>query len=392
MLAFDLVELKLVYTWMLFMINLEKDIVRMQQGCAEVSVVAKANRKRHDRLVIDIYNLDCSRHPEDHLGWWLFHFQKKLTGKLRLDFTCIEQNSVLLEKEDSIITPADCWFNPEYHFSPVQDLHLIIRDSDNRAIQKETYQLVNDEPAILKKFYDNLHATDGYKTTGNTFLETMHGFKLGILKTIFNSMLKDQDRVLDVGCGNSLFTEIAPLWNFQLVCCDLGEPVIKERIRLFPQYQWLVADVHLLPFDNHSFDALFAGEIIEHMPSIQTTLQQWWRVLKPGGIMILTTPNRMRLRNRANHSRRPLGPDHLNELSYDEIITELEECGFTVLQSHGFYLELFLNWWSRRAKIDYLQSSGNVLRNVKLMNVLNYIGRFFPRYALGLIFVAQKKK
>ena len=104
----------------------------------------------------------------------------------------------------------------------------------------------------------------------------------------------------------------------------------------------------------------------------------------------MTTPNRSRLRNRVNHSRRPLGSDHINELSFNQAHHELSQAGFKVIKSTGLYVELFLNWFNRGTKVDYLQSSGNKPENIRWMNLLNRIGQFFPRYAFGMIFIASK--
>jgi len=374
------------------MIRLGREIVRLSQDKnARVDVCVRTLSGNNDRLVVDIYRFNGPRHPEDHLGWWLFHFKRHCQGDLLFDFSVIGPLSVRFEKDGEVSSAADCWFNPDYTFSPVQDLHLVLRDRQNRVQGQRTCQLINDQPAILKQFYDQLHATDGYKTAGNTFLNTLHRFKLGLLRNIFETRIKAGERVLDVGCGNSLFTEIAPEWPFKLYCCDLGEPVIRQRRSLFPQHDWLVSDVVHLPFRQGIFDALFAGEIIEHMPSVSHTLREWNRVLVPGGTLVLTTPNRRRLRNRINRSYRPLGEDHLNELSFSEIRDELEKAGFTVVDNQSFYLELLLNWWTTGLKLDYLQSSANKPNNIRIMNTLNWLGGYFPNYAFGLIFIARKR-
>ena len=75
--------------------------------------------------------------------------------------------------------------------------------------------------------------------------------------------------------------------------------------------RWLVADAHPLPFRDAAFDALFAGELIEHLPDPRPALAEFRRVLRPGGALILTTPNRLRLANLADGSERPYSPDHL---------------------------------------------------------------------------------
>ena len=57
-----------------------------------------------------------------------------------------------------------------------------------------------------------------------------------------------------------------------------------------------VFDADAVPFRDGEFDALFAGEIIEHVTDVRReALREWWRVLKPGGVAVITTPNRERL-------------------------------------------------------------------------------------------------
>jgi hypothetical protein len=114
-------------------------------------------------------------------------------------------------------------------------------------------------------------------------------------------------------------------------------------------------------------------------------------VLRPGGTLILTTPNRRRLANVADGSERPYSPDHLSELSYDEVRSLLAAEGFEVLHATGLHLELLLNWLSPLPKLDRLQRRWNRRWAVPLMRLLLAAGGLAPRYALDLIFVARKR-
>ena len=70
---------------------------------------------------------------------------------------------------------------------------------------------------------------------------------------------------------------------------------VQTRARQFPHQTWAVFDADAVPFRDGEFDALFAGEMVEHVPDVRRTLREWWRVLKPGGVAVITTPNRERL-------------------------------------------------------------------------------------------------
>jgi SAM-dependent methyltransferase len=155
--------------------------------------------------------------------------------------------------------------------------------------------------------------------------------------------------------------------------------------------QWVVAEAAPLPFRSESFHALFAGELIEHLLDPRQALAEFRRVLQPQGVLVLTTPNRRRLANVVDGSDRPYSPDHLSELSYDEVQVMLAEEGFEVLEATGVHLELMLNWLSRQPKLDRLQRRWNRRWALPLMRALLPAGALLPRFALDLIFVARKR-
>jgi ubiquinone/menaquinone biosynthesis C-methylase UbiE len=152
----------------------------------------------------------------------------------------------------------------------------------------------------------------------------------------------------------------------------------------------VVGDAHPLPFRDASFDGLFAGELVEHLPDPEAGIEEFRRVLRPGGMLVLTTPNRRRLANVVDRSERPYSPDHLSELSYDEARALLRAHGFEILDETGLHLELLLNWTSPMPKLDRLQRGWNRRWAVPLMRALLAAGALAPRYALDLVFVARR--
>lgn len=52
----------------------------------------------------------------------------------------------------------------------------------------------------------------------------------------------------------------------------------------------LVSDITVIPAPDKSFDAILCSEVLEHVPEPDRALDEFTRLLKPGGILILTAP------------------------------------------------------------------------------------------------------
>lgn len=108
-----------------------------------------------------------------------------------------------------------------------------------------------------------------------------------------------------------------------------------------------------LPFENDSFDFVFAGEIIEHIFDTRFFLGEINRVLKTDRYLIITTPNLARLDDRFKlllgktpRQTSPLHPYlnmHIRPFTYDSLKNALRATGFSdfTLRSNAFILDLF---------------------------------------------------
>jgi SAM-dependent methyltransferase len=97
---------------------------------------------------------------------------------------------------------------------------------------------------------------------------------------------------LDLSAGDGLSTQMLRQRGWRVIPTE----------RKVSRPGWVAADlVRDLPFRSESFDLVLLLEVIEHLPDIPHSLREIARVLKPGGIAIVTTPNRLNVVSRVHY-------------------------------------------------------------------------------------------
>ncbi len=99
-------------------------------------------------------------------------------------------------------------------------------------------------------------------------------------------------RLLDAGCGAGPALRYLQQEGFRLTASDyIFFPLLEARKRT-PEVPFLNCDLNQgLPFADGAFDVILASEVIEHLSQDALFLSEVWRVLAPGGALLLTTPN-----------------------------------------------------------------------------------------------------
>jgi SAM-dependent methyltransferase len=127
-------------------------------------------------------------------------------------------------------------------------------------------------------------------------------------------------RVLDLGCRSGAFTRNFLEGN-EVVGLDVDRAALAKAAAL--GIETVVANVdEPLPFPDGSFDAVVAGELLEHLQFPRALVVEARRVLRPGGVLVGSVPNAFRLQSRLRFLRgRPPedDPTHLHMLSPHEV-------------------------------------------------------------------------
>ncbi|MEF2230549.1 MAG: class I SAM-dependent methyltransferase, partial [Pseudodesulfovibrio sp.] len=108
-----------------------------------------------------------------------------------------------------------------------------------------------------------------------------------------------------------------------------------------------------LALPDDTFDVIICREVIEHVESVPHTLREFFRILKPGGTLILTFPNRLQIRSRFLHLFSgfyrgmkspinldvPFGEAHINLIGYPEMDYFLRKTGYSVRSVASSYFQ-----------------------------------------------------
>jgi ubiquinone/menaquinone biosynthesis C-methylase UbiE len=134
----------------------------------------------------------------------------------------------------------------------------------------------------------------------------------------------DQKKIgLDIGCGDGVMLYKAILSGGRVVGVDLAhkglslaQEQIKARVKQLPQL--VNTSCYQLPFADRTFDYVLSIEVIEHLAKPDQYLCEIKRVLRPGGMVILTTPHR-------TESGILQDPFHIHEYTGPELAASLRE-------------------------------------------------------------------
>jgi ubiquinone/menaquinone biosynthesis C-methylase UbiE len=98
-------------------------------------------------------------------------------------------------------------------------------------------------------------------------------------------------KVLDVGCGSGETAAKLMRLGYSAWGVDIAEPMIETARTRWGAEWFQVADIERLPFDDNTFDAIVCLGVIEYQHEDEPTLRELRRVLKPGGLAIISTPS-----------------------------------------------------------------------------------------------------
>jgi SAM-dependent methyltransferase len=168
---------------------------------------------------------------------------------------------------------------------------------------------------------------------------------------IQRARLRSASRILNAGCGDSIFPVFLSSLGHQVTALDLDFTANLGELHEL-QTHYVRGSLTELPYEGESFDAAFCISVIEHLDEgqIPVAMQELRRVLRPGGRLLLTTD----FYEDADANLHYTGPGR-DPFPVDWGIFDEERLRRLILDAPGFHLEgdldLSVDWDEMRERM-----------------------------------------
>jgi len=275
------------------------------------------------------------------------------------------------------------------------------KDCVNVLSEKDYYNFVINqyEPSIYES--DELSDDRFYEGTYYSHVCCTRCFL--VYREIVNR-LSINSRIIDIGFfPGTILRQLKMLFNSKISCYGIGQKVDENFKKFMEPYIEQCVNIELDPFyskqnsqiqvsiDDGAFDAVIATEILEHLISPLEMISEGARMLKRGGLFIITTPNVSHigavlklLIGRSNYERLDRSPmylqndqwrGHIRFYDKNELTTLFRRSGLKLI-NHMYYRE---KGWS--------YAKWPLLKRI----IINIIDKCAPIYREGHFAVYQKR-
>ncbi len=264
----------------------------------------------------------------------------------------------------------------------------------------KTYFIKNDIPIVLKNAEQSMSFikdkikenptwyTDDQMTYNDSGSYRHHIKKrVSYLDNVFKkyNLLKSM-QILDAGCGDGInlrfLTKIPDSTitgiDYNFIRMQRAQKNIGNKMN------FVVGDLLEHGFKNNSFDMIFCSHVLEHITEDLKALKNFYRMLKPGGFLILGVPNEGALLWKLHYKY--IQPkilkqiDHVNFYTAKTLKKKLQKAEFNILETKH------IGWGLPHTGID------EALRQYKFIDDLfAFIGnKLFKKQSTSLYFICQK--
>ena len=165
---------------------------------------------------------------------------------------------------------------------------------------------------------------------------------------------------LEIGPGSGVYLPVLASSFDEVTATDIEHVYLNNAQNISDKYQNLslkVDDILNSDLEESSFDFVLCTEVVEHIAESQVAISQMCRLLRPGGILLLSTPQRYSPLEltakvaflpgiiqlvRAIYKEPILKTGHINLMTESQVVKQLEHSGLKIVERHksGLYIPL----------------------------------------------------
>ncbi|MEW6095170.1 MAG: class I SAM-dependent methyltransferase [bacterium] len=272
----------------------------------------------------------------------------------------IEKNDCLLckFKDYKIIKAIN-----EYNFKECKNCGLIYLDHQpDEGALKELYP---------EKYFHSQHP-EGYHDV-IVRKDDVINYRLKAIVDLINNLSPNKGRLLEVGCAVGYFLELAQASGWEAQGVELS-PWASQYAREKTKVQVATGKLEEVRFPDAYFDAIVMIELIEHTQNPNIFLKEVYRILKPDGMILITTPNSKSIHGKIwkrTFQETFLIPEHLFLFSIPTIKRILELINFRIIHLQTkTYLRRYYDYKVPNGLLRQIRKLGRKLM-LRLINSLN---------------------
>jgi ubiquinone/menaquinone biosynthesis C-methylase UbiE len=264
--------------------------------------------------------------------------------------------------------------------------------------RSEDVQITLQKPDVHRRW------EDAYRTTANeTFFEQAFDYITGIVAVGKNAVF------LDAGCGTGAHSIRLARRGFSVVAVDFSEQILTAAASnitstgVHNKVNLVRGNLLSLDFADGTFDAVLCWGVLMHVPDVENAMAELGRVLKNGGILVISEANmhslesivfrackRFFARNSETIKRTETGLEYWAQTSAGKLLTRQARIGWLKkrLEQDGFIIRTHVA--GQFTELYTRLSSKLLVRCIHAFNFFWFKYAKIPQLAFGNILIAEK--